>query len=208
LGDFRSFPLLSARGLCSHATSVTSKSTVGSLAGDRKWSLIFPSLISYCKWKVPLHAWLCILISLKNPLTSAGFGSMNTGYNGECATTRLLTQTKLPQYYNLPLKKIVQHHLPFWTILLEPHGSKWWWQLPDKLWFWMWCLGLGHDFLATYCLKHLQHFCHRYSQSLIKSDVRLLYEIIHFSISKTFPALDSLLKPIVTTSLLVSELFQ
>jgi hypothetical protein len=56
IGDFKLFPLLSTRCLCSHTTVVASESGVWSFVGDWKWSLILPSLISYHEWKVILHA--------------------------------------------------------------------------------------------------------------------------------------------------------
>jgi hypothetical protein len=52
LSDFKLFPLLSARGLCSHAAAVTSRSRIGSFVGTPKWHLIFPLLTSYHEWKV------------------------------------------------------------------------------------------------------------------------------------------------------------
>jgi hypothetical protein len=92
LGDFKLFPLLPARGLHSHATTVASRSRVGSFVGDWKCCLILPSLI-YCReWNILFHVVnvrrgspgftsikvevvLLIFIALKNLSTLSGFES-------------------------------------------------------------------------------------------------------------------------------------
>jgi hypothetical protein len=56
LGDFKLFPLPSARGLCRHVPAVASKRRVGRFVGDQKWCLMLPSLIFYHNWNVLLHA--------------------------------------------------------------------------------------------------------------------------------------------------------
>jgi hypothetical protein len=45
LGDFKLFPLLSTRGLCSSVTAVTLRNWVGCFVSDQKWHLILPSFI-------------------------------------------------------------------------------------------------------------------------------------------------------------------